>query len=239
VLTSPLLQVRGVNKAYGGLRPLRLADLAIATGETVALEGPDETAASVLVDLITGTTLPDAGEVLVAGAATAAIEDHEAWLAFLEQFGIVNQRVVLLDELTVLQNLAVPLTLDLDPLPEPARGRATAIAAVVGIDAASLPEPLATATSLTRFRVRLGRALAHDPRLLLVEHPTLGLAAADADACAAAIRAAVAAAGLAALVVTLDARLAGLVATRRLAWDAATGALKERSGGWRRRFRTG
>jgi ABC-type transporter Mla maintaining outer membrane lipid asymmetry ATPase subunit MlaF len=228
----PLLQLRGVVKNYGGLRPLRMADLSVRAGEIVTLEGPDTVAASVLVDLITGTTLPDAGDILVSGSPTAAIGDQEAWLAFLEQFGIVNERVVLLDDLTVLQNLAVPLTLDLDPLPEDARHRALHLAAAVGLDAASLDARLTGTDQLTRFRVRLGRALAHDPRLLLVEHPTLRLQAKDARECGQALRlAAGRAAG--ALVVSGDPRLTRAVGGRNLVWDAATGGAASPRG-WRR-----
>jgi predicted ABC-type transport system involved in lysophospholipase L1 biosynthesis ATPase subunit len=230
-----LLEARNVVKSYGGLRPLRLAELAIAPGEIVGLEGPDETAASVLVDLLTGTTLPDAGEVAVAGSPTSALADHDAWLGFLEQFGLVNARVVLLDQLTVLQNLAVPLTLDLDPLPPDVRERATALGSAVGLAADSLDAPLATATPLARLRVRLGRAIAHAPRLLLIEHPTLGLARDDGGACADALRAAVnaAAPGAAALLITRDRALARAVATRVIAWDAASGRAVPREG-WRK-----
>jgi ABC-type transporter Mla maintaining outer membrane lipid asymmetry ATPase subunit MlaF len=235
VLTPPLLQARGVVKSYGGLRPLRVADLAVGPGEIVALEGPDETAASVLTDLVTGVTLPDSGEIIVAGSSTASIPDHDAWLAFLEQFGIVNGRVVLLDGLTVLQNLAVPLTLDLEPVAAPVRRRAGDLAASVGLDPASLDTRLAVASPLMRFRVRLGRAVAHEPRVLLVEHPTLGLEGADIAPCADALRSAVSARGAAALVITSDARLARRVATRRLGWDPATGRARPR-GGWPRWF---
>jgi putative ABC transport system ATP-binding protein len=233
---DPLLQVRDVVKRHGGLRPLRLAELAVAGGEVVALEGPDTTAASVLVDLVSGTTLPDSGDILVAGSSTSAITDHDGWLRFLDQFGIVNPRVVLLDQLSVVQNLAVPLTLDLDPLPDSVRGRATELASAVGLLPASLDTPLAVATPLTRFRVRLGRAIAHGPRLLLIEHPTLDLAPADTRECAAALRSALATREpSAALVITRDTALARGVATRRLAWDAATGRVSPHKS-WRRWF---
>lgn len=184
----PLIELRGISKAYGGLRPLRLAELAVMAGETVVVEGLDETAASVLVDLVTGTTLPDDGDVTVGGVLTSSIADHEAWLGSLEQFGIVNARVVLLDELTILQNLAVPLTLDLDPIAPVARHRVLELAKAVGLVNETLESRLVTGSPLVRFRVRLGRAIAHSPRILLVEHPMLGLAPADAKACAEALR---------------------------------------------------
>jgi ABC-type lipoprotein export system ATPase subunit len=228
VLTPPLLELDRIVKAYGGLRPLRVEALVVAPGETVVVQGPDEAAAAVLVDLVTGTAWPDRGRVAVAGTETSALAGHEAWLAFLEQFGIVNPRVVLLDQLSVAQNLAVPLTLDLDPLDATTRARVFELAATVGLDSARLDSPLAGASPLERFRVRLARALAHGPRLVLVEHPSLGLQPGDIDACASALKAAAVPGGRAAVIVTGDDRLAAKVATRRLKWDAASGRLSER-----------
>lgn len=227
MLNATLVELRGVTKAYGGLRPLRMRHLAVAPGEVVIVEGPDEAAASVLVDLVTATTLPDAGEVRVNGRPTSEVADETSWLRFLELFGLVSPRVVLLDELSVLENLAVPLTLELDPMPDAASQRAHELAALVGIDERQLDRRLAGATPLTRLRVRLGRALAHAPGALLVEHPTVGLEETQTGGAAAAIAAA-ARGQTAALVITCDRRLAQQLPARRLEWNAATGELRER-----------
>lgn len=235
MLTPAFIHLRGVEKQYGGLRPLRIDDLEVAPGEIVVVEGPDDAAASVLVDLVTGTTLPERGEVTAAGTVTSTLADPHAWLAFVEQFGIVSSRVVLLDDFSVLQNLAVPLTLDLEPLPEAVRGPLRELAHRVGLAPESLDIPLGRATELTRFRVRLGRAIAHRPGALLVMHPTVGLQASDVTQCGETLKTAVGDWGPAVLVVTNDTRLASLVATRRLAWAPATGRLSERRG-WRERF---
>ena len=68
-------------KDYRGLRPLRIERLTLAAGEQVALLGFDQPAAEVFVNLITGATLPDPGEVRVLGRPTAAITDSADWLA--------------------------------------------------------------------------------------------------------------------------------------------------------------
>ena len=225
------VEIRGLVKDYRGLRPLRVASLSVHPGELVTVSGLDATQASVLVDLITGATLPDAGEVIVAGAATAAIPSQDAWLAFLDQFGIVNPRVVLLDALTVAQNLAVPLTLSVDPLPAPVREKVEAIASEVGLQRDLLDRPVSSLDGAGRFRVRLGRALALTPRVVLVEHPTLDLdpshAAGVARDLAALLRPAVAL-----LVLTSDPAVSN-VATRALTWQPVTGAVQA-SRGWRR-----
>src|SRR5258708_24717551 len=129
-----MCRIANVRKAYSGLRPLRRNDLSIAEGERVALSGLDAGAAEVLVNLVTGASLPDAGEVLVLGTNTASISDGEAWLASLDRFGIVSPRAVLLDAATLLQNLAMPLTLDIEPVPPDVLARVVPLARAAGIE---------------------------------------------------------------------------------------------------------
>ena len=116
-MTAPLLELADVVKEYGALRPLRIAGLAVTPPDQVAIIGMDRAGAEVLVNLITGATLPDRGEVRVFGRPSTAISDSTEWLAVVDRFGIVSQRAVLLDAFSVIQNLALPFTL------EPATGR--------------------------------------------------------------------------------------------------------------------
>src|SRR5262249_9007740 len=95
-----VLEIAGVSKSYGALRPLRLQQLAVASGESWAIVGLDQAAAELFVNLITGATLPDAGEVRIFGRPTAAIADSTDWLATVDRFGIVSDRAVLLDRLS-------------------------------------------------------------------------------------------------------------------------------------------
>ena len=70
---APLVEVRGVTKDYHGLRPLRVEQLTLTSGDSVALLGFDQQMAQVLVDLLMGIIVPDAGEVRILGSATTAI----------------------------------------------------------------------------------------------------------------------------------------------------------------------
>ena len=135
--TGPVLELSDVSKDYRGLRPLRIAGLTVQPGEHIAIIGLDQTTAEVFVNLITGATLPDRGEVRLFGRPTSAITDSADWLAVVDRFGIVSPRAVLLDSLTVVQNLAMPFTLDIEPPAEDVRRRAVALAERVGLDAAS------------------------------------------------------------------------------------------------------
>src|SRR5262245_43035408 len=140
---APVLRITRVRKQYNALRPLRLNDLAVGAGERVAISGLDAGAAEVLVNLVTGASVPDEGDVQVQGHSTAAIADGDQWLASLDRFGIVSPRAVLLDGATVLQNLAMPLTLQIDPIPEDADARARSVAGEAGIDPQFFDRPVA------------------------------------------------------------------------------------------------
>jgi ABC-type transporter Mla maintaining outer membrane lipid asymmetry ATPase subunit MlaF len=228
-----LVDVRGVVKRYGGLRPFRLRGLSVEAGETVAIAGLDEQAAAVFTDLLTATTLPDEGDVVVAGRPTASIAKPDDWLAFLDRFGLVNSRTVLLDALSVVQNLALAHTLDLDPVPETERRLVEATADEVGLPRDALDRPLPAGSALTRLRVRLGRALAHRPSILVVEHPALGLGPGDAAEAARVIERVGRRPGLAVLVLTSSRGTLRLPAARALAWNPSTGALRPQSRWWR------
>ncbi len=132
-MSNTVLRIANVRKAYSGLRPLRVNDLSIAAGERVALSGLDAGAAEVLVNLVTGASLPDEGDVAVMERSTASISDGEAWLEWLDRFGIVSPRAVLLDAATLLQNLAMPITLDIDPVQADVKARVVQLAREAGI----------------------------------------------------------------------------------------------------------
>ena len=114
-MTAPVLELTGVTKAYGALRPLRIERLVLAPGDQLALLGLDQPAAEVLINLVTGASLPDTGEVRVFGRRTADITETDDWLTFLDRFGIVSDRAALLEPMTVLQNMAVPFSLQIEP----------------------------------------------------------------------------------------------------------------------------
>ena len=230
-----LIELRDITKSFGGLRPFRLQALSVDAGEIVAIDGLDRPAASVLTDLITGTTLPDTGSVVIEGMPTSVLGSQDEWLAFLDRFGIVNDRVVLLDELTIAANLAVPLTLEFDPMSDGVRRTVEALAAEIGLAESALHQPLRNATPLSRHLVRLGRAVALGPAILLVEHPTADLAAkGEVHAWAVTLRRLAVRRSLTTILVTADPRLPRNTATRHLVWHGTTGELSEAPRGWRR-----
>jgi len=223
---APVLRITKVRKQYNALRPLRLNELVVAAGERVALSGLDAGAAEVLVNLVTGASVPDEGDVQVLGHSTASIANGDEWLASLDRYGIVSPRAVLLDAATVLQNLAMPLTLQIDPLPDDAAAAATALAREAGIDDEYLNRPIAGLPASVALRAHLVRAVILGPALLILEHPTATLNTGEGKAFGEAVARVAGARSLAAVMVSEDADFADAAASRRLALHAASGDLK-------------
>ncbi len=216
-----LIDITGLRKHFGGLRPLRVNALQVHEGERVTLHGLDADAAEMLVLVVTGASLPDEGLVRIAGRDTREIATDTEWLVSLDLFGMVTSRAVLLDSLSLESNLALPLTLSIDPVAPEIRAQVRALAEEVGLDHAVMDQPVAALGDAERMRVHLARALALSPRLLLLEHPTARVAPADATA--------------------FGQRLATIAAQRGLAWLAVTedGAFATAAGGERRRLAPG
>ena len=231
-MTSASLAFAGVSMNYGGLRPLRIAQLRVQAGERVAILGFDQPTAQVFVDLATGATLPEAGEVSIFGLPTSRIEDAADWLNTVDRFGIVSERAVLLEALSVIQNLAMPFTLEIEPPPDAVRARAEALAREVGLPEASWDQPVAALDPAGWLRVRFGRAIALDPAILLLEHASARLARADVAVAGAGMRAVAAARGIALVAATADATFAAAVADLVLTLEPATGRLKPQRRGW-------
>ena len=227
------LELTGVVKDYRGLRPLRIADLAVEDGERVALSGLDRSAAEVFVDLVNGALLPDAGVVRVLGRTTADITEADDWLAWLDAFGILTHRAVLLEASTLAQNLALPLSLEIDPMPADLRATVEALAAETDLPAERLDRPIGDAPPAVRLRAHLATALALGPRVVLLEHPTITLDPGDVRPFAETVKRVAEARGLTVVALTEDAAFADVAATHSYKLNGGTGALTS-TRGWRR-----
>jgi len=229
---TPLVELSSVIKNYQGLRPLRVASLTIGAHDRVALTGVDQVTAQVLADLITGVTLPDAGTITVLGRSTSSLSDGTDWLSLIERIGIVSERAVLLEALTVIQNLAMPFSLDIEPPQPELRERAGALAAEVRLPDDTWDRPVGSLDAAGHLRVRLGRALALDPVLLLWEHPSAVLPRGQVIPVATAMREILSARNVASLSLTADAEYAAAAADTVLTLDPATGHVDDGRRRW-------
>lgn len=234
---SPLIHITALVKSYQALRPLRIADLAVSRRDRIVLSGLDETAAEMFVYLVTGAALPDEGRVHVAGRDTREIATDTEWLASLDRFGIVTRRAVLLESMSVAANLALPLTLSIDPMTDETRARVADEAAGAGLAPERLDRPSSEISAEERVRLHLARAVAGGPELLMLEHPTAHL---DQGAASArlgdTLKTLSASRGFGWIAISEDDAFASASGGTRLRLDAATGAIKPVASGWRKWF---
>ena len=232
-VNGPVLEIRDLTKQYSGLRPLRIRELSLGAGERVTIGGLDAGAGELLVNLVTGASVPDQGEVRVFGARTADIANGDAWLDLLERFGIVSPRGVLLEGSTLLQNLAMPFSLAIDPVPADVAARVEALAKECGLDPDRwLPVRAGDLPADVRVLAHLARALAPGPDVIVVEHPTAEVAAEARAPLASTVARACEARRVTTLILTNDEAFAKAVAPRNLRLDGATGQLKPLKKGW-------
>src|SRR5262245_29477660 len=223
-----LVRLRGVSKDYRSLRPLRIAELDLIPGRSLALLGFDQTMAEVFVDLITAAVLPDKGEIVAFGQHTSSIADAGSWLTTLDQFGLFTERAVLVEQFTVEQNLALPLSISVEQMTSEIRSRVSELASEIGL-ANELHRQAGVLGPASRARIRLGRALALAPKIFVAEHPNATLSAQDAALLATDMSRIIETRGVASVVLTADQSFARAVAKEVLVLEPATGALQPAS----------
>lgn len=226
-MTPPeaLVELAGVVKDYQALRPLRVAELRVTRGAVVSVQGLDALAAEVLVNLMTAAMRPDQGAVRLFGRSTETIDDYDAWLAMLDGFGLVTERAVLLEQCSIAQNLALPLTLEIDPIRPDLVPAVEALADEVGIPRAALGQSVRGADPVVLQRLRLARALALGPRLLVAEHPTASLPRESVPAFAQDLARIAAAREVGLLAISADREFVRALGGTALTLDPRTGAL--------------
>ena len=171
-----MLEVRGLTKRFGGLLAVNDASLGVPEGRIVALIGPNGAGKTTLFAMVAGFLVPDAGSVRFAGADITGQPAHAICRAGLVRtFQIVQP----FGALSVRENIAVGAHAHL-----PGRGaalaRADEIAALVGMDKV-LNRPAASLTVAGRKRLELARALATQPKLLLLDEVMAGLNPTEID----------------------------------------------------------
>ena len=153
----------------------------------MALVGLDGAGAEAFVNLLTGASLPDQGRVALFGRDTADFGDADDWLRSLDGLGIVSARAVLLDELSIAQNIATSFTLSIDPVADDVMVHVRRLAGEVGFEESGLERRIAEVPPGAAARCHLAKALALNPSLLVLEHAN-AIAPDDSPALARAIR---------------------------------------------------
>lgn len=163
-----VLRVRAARKSYGRIKALDGVDLEVRAGEFVALLGPNGAGKTTLFQLLSGLFVADGGTIEVLGHDIG--RDPVPALAGI---GIVFQQSTLDLELSVRGNLRFHARLHGMERAR-AEARITEEARRIGL-AERLDERVRKLSGGTRRRVELARALLHEPRVLLMDEPTVGL----------------------------------------------------------------
>jgi ABC-2 type transport system ATP-binding protein len=163
-----MLEVRGLRKSYGELVAVREVSFSLGAGEVLGLLGPNGAGKTTTVSMISGIVSPDAGQVLVGGAPLAGDTDVKK-----RRIGLVPQDLALYDELSALANLRFFGSLyDLD-----STALEEAIAAslqLVGLSERAR-DRVGTFSGGMKRRLNLAAGLLHDPDILLLDEPTVGV----------------------------------------------------------------
>ncbi len=162
-----LLQVEGLTKRYGDTPVFEGVSLTLQAGEFVALLGESGVGKSTLLNAIAGLDTVDAGTVRLDSADVTTLNERDLALLRRRTLGFVFQAFHVLPQLTVADNVGLPLLL----LGRPDAARVQAMLAAVSLDGlgARLPQQLSGGQLQ---RVAIARALVHRPRLILADEPT-------------------------------------------------------------------
>jgi putative ABC transport system ATP-binding protein len=214
--TAPLLSLRGVQKFYGDgearLHVLHDVDLDVGEGEIVAVVGQSGSGKSTLLNILGCLDRPSAGTYLLDGRDTSRMDDDSLSEARNRAIGFVFQSFQLVPQLTVLENVEVPLLYA--GISRAERHRvASARLEEVGLAGRHHHRP-SQLSGGEQQRVAIARALANDPRLLLADEPTGNLDSATGEQILALIRA-LHDQGRTVILITHDAHVAA-VARRRV-----------------------
>jgi putative ABC transport system ATP-binding protein len=170
-MQSPIIELRGVSRAYRDFLALAALDLRIAPGELVAVVGASGSGKSTLINLIAGIDRPTAGSVRVAGTNVGALGESAlaGWRG--TTVGVVFQFFQLLPTLTIVENVMLPIDFCGTLPARQARVRALELLDKVGIadQADKLPSALSGGQ---QQRAAIARAFANDPPVIVADEPT-------------------------------------------------------------------
>jgi branched-chain amino acid transport system ATP-binding protein len=173
---TALLEVRGVSKAFRGLRAVQRVSFDVTQGAIAAMIGPNGAGKTTCFNLIAGVFAPDAGEVTLGGSRISGLRPHQVCRAGI---GRTFQVVKPFPQMTVLDNVVVG-ALNAATRVGDAQREARRVLDLLHLDGKSG----ALAASLTlpeRKRLEVARAMATRPRLLLLDEVMAGLRPTEVD----------------------------------------------------------
>jgi branched-chain amino acid transport system ATP-binding protein len=168
---TTLLELNGISKSYGALKAVDAVSLTVADGEALAVIGPNGAGKTTLFNLITGDAPPSAGRMLFAGSDVTAMPPHARCRLGI---GRSHQIPHPFANMSVFENLLVGAIFGGGVSERDSYKRSSDVLKITGLyDKANVPAR--TLTLLQRKRLELARALAMEPKLLLLDEIAGGL----------------------------------------------------------------
>ncbi len=183
-----ILEVKGVNKRFGGLQALGNVNLSVQEGSVHAIIGPNGAGKSTLLNVLVGKLIPDSGSVMFDGQSVLGRKPYE-----INQMGIsrVFQTPEIFGDLTVMENVLIPCFAKRDgsfrmhALESVRHEKAIFEQAEAMLDDVGMLDKRGMhAASMSRGdkrRLEMAMCLVQEPRLLLLDEPTAGMARADTE----------------------------------------------------------
>jgi len=178
-IAPTLLSVEGLSKSYGGVHAVRGVSFELKAGEILALIGPNGAGKSTCFDMLNGQTMPGAGRITVLGHDTTGERPRAIWRLGV---GRTFQITATFPTMTVRENIQVALVSYHRQIfnlwastPKFAPDEANSLLALVGMDGYA-NRPCGEIAYGDLKRLELAIALANQPKLLLMDEPTAGMA---------------------------------------------------------------
>ena len=176
-MKMPLLRFNGVSKSYSGVLALAEVTFDVDRGQFVALVGRSGCGKSTLLNVAGAMDFPSSGEVELDGVVTSSLNETALTLLRREKVGFVFQSFQLLQSLSVVENVELPLLLARRP-----QARQTALDWLRQVEMQDYAARMTYQLSGGQMqRVAIARALVHSPALLLADEPTGNLDSTTGD----------------------------------------------------------
>lgn len=174
---SPVIEMRGIDKAFGAVQALRGVNLRLLPGEVLGLVGDNSAGKSTLMKILTGAYLRDGGDVVIDGKPTHFRSPHDSRNAGIE---MIYQDFALCGNMDVAQNIFLGRW--------PRRGwfidrrrmyaDAGAVLARLKVEVNSVYQKVESLSGGRQQSVAIARAISFDPKVVILDEPTANLSAA-------------------------------------------------------------